>query len=159
MTEIGTDGQETSFWRRGWRWKTEPHGETADVGLLLLRVVTGLLMMTRHGWGKLTSFGERAAIWADPIGVGSELSLALAIFAEFFCSALVVVGLATRGAAIPVVCTMFVAAGIVHWDDPFGKKEFPLLFLTPFLTLVCTGAGRYSIDGWLQNRRNKDSHE
>jgi putative oxidoreductase len=41
----------------------------------------------------------------------------------------------------------------VHWDDPFQKKEFALLFLIPFLTLIMTGAGKYSIDGWLARRR------
>jgi putative oxidoreductase len=135
-----------------WRYATNPNACTRDIGLLLMRVVAGLLMMTQHGWGKLLSYGEKSEIWADPIGLGSPLSLGLAIFAEFFCSALVVVGLGTRAAAIPVVITMLVAVGIVHWDDPFGKKEFALLFLVPFLTLAFTGAGRYSVDAWLARR-------
>ncbi|MBT6147765.1 MAG: DoxX family protein [Gemmatimonadetes bacterium] len=130
-----------------------PDGGPRDVGLLLLRVGAGLLMLTQHGWGKMMSFSEKAAIWADPIGVGSEASLALAILAEVVCAALIVVGLATRGAAIPLAITMFVAAFVVHWDDPFQKKEFALLFLIPFVTLILTGAGRYSIDGWMAKRR------
>lgn len=50
-------------------------------------------------------------------------------------------------------CTILVAVGIVHWADPFGKKEFALLYMVPFLTLILTGGGRYSIDGWLARRR------
>ena len=148
----------TSFPCRVWHAATTPQACTRDIGLLLLRVVVGLLMLTQHGWGKLLSFGERSETWADPIGLGGPVSMALAIFAEVICSALVVVGLGTRMAAIPVVITMAVAAGIVHWDDPFGKKEFALLFLMPFLTLVLTGAGRYSIDGWL-SRRGKTTEQ
>ena len=139
---------------RLWRWATASGGDMVrDAGLLLLRVVTSLLMMTQHGWGKLTSFSERAETWADPIGLGSELSLALAIGAEFFCSILVAVGCGTRLAAIPLVFTMLVAAGVVHWDDPFAKKEFAVLYLVPFLTLIMTGAGRYSVDGWIAHKR------
>ncbi len=146
--------QETSssYPCRVWQAATAPHACTRDIGLLLLRVVVGLLMLTQHGWGKLLSYGERSDTWADPIGLGGPVSMALAVFAEVICSALVVLGLGTRMAAIPVVITMAVAAGIVHWDDPFGKKEFALLFLMPFLTLVLTGAGRYSVDGWLAQR-------
>lgn len=141
---------------RIWRWVGAPDGgRLRDAGLLLLRVVTGLLLLTQHGWGKLASYGERAETWADPIGLGGPTSLALAVFAEFFCSALVVVGLATRAAAIPVVITMAVAAGIVHWDDPFGKKEFALIYLVPFLALALAGAGRYSVDGWLAGRNRE----
>ena len=127
-------------------------GSTHDSGLLLLRA-TGLLMMTQHGWGKLMSFSERAETWVDPIGLGPELSLALAIGAEFFCAILVAAGMATRLAAIPPAFTMLVAVSVVHWADPFGKKEFALLYLVPYLTLILTGAGRYSIDGWLTRRR------
>ena len=140
--------------RRIWWWATASGGDVArDAGLLLLRVAISLLMMTQHGWGKLMSFSERADTWADPVGLGSELSLALAIGAEFFCSLLVAVGCGTRLAAIPLVFTMLVAAGVVHWDDPFGKKEFALLYLVPFVTLALIGAGRYSVDGWLTRRR------
>ena len=137
---------------RIWRWQTRPDGEFRDAGLLLLRLGVGGLMLTQHGWGKLLSYGDKAATWADPIGVGPELSLALAIFAEVVCAALIVIGLATRGAAVPLAITMFVAAFVVHWDDPFAKKEFALLFLIPCLTLIGTGAGRWSVDGWWARR-------
>lgn len=153
MSNRSIDGRGPA--RRLWGWATRPTTAGADAGLLLLRVVTGLLMSTQHGWRKLISFPEKAATWADPIGLGSAPSLALATFAEFLCAALVVVGLATRATAVPVAFTMAVAAGIVHWDDPFAKKEFALLFLVPFLTLALTGAGRYSVDGWMARRRSR----
>ena len=139
---------------RLWRWATASgEGMARDTGLLLLRVITSLLMMPQHGWGILLSFSDRAQTWADPIGLGSEVSLALAIGAEFFCSILVAVGYVTRLAAIPLVFTMLVAAGVVHWEDPFSKKEFALLYFVPFVTLILTGAGRYSIDGWIAHKR------
>lgn len=149
----------TRLVRWGWRWKTNPAADTGDIGLLVLRLVAGGFMAS-HGWGKLTSYSERVHTWADPIGLGSEVSLTLAVGAELVCAVLVAVGFLTRGAAIPVMVTMFVAGFVVHWDDPFGRKELALLFLVCYTTLMLTGAGRYSIDGWLTARRdgNKESH-
>lgn len=120
-----------------------------SAGLLVLRIATGALMASLHGFGKLTSYGEKAATWADPIGLGPEVSLALAIFSEFFCAVLIVLGLATRAAAIPFLITMLVAAFVVHADDPWGKKELALLYAAPALALILTGPGAFSLDAML----------
>ena len=50
----------------------------------------------------------------------------------------------------PLAITMFVAFFVVHGDDPFRDKELAFLYLACFTALVMTGAGRYSIDGWLE---------
>ena len=118
-----------------------------SLGLLILRVGTAALLIYAHGWGKLVNFGERAGRFADPIGLGSELSLALVVFAEVICAALIAVGLWTRFAAIPIVIFGLIAAFVHHIDDPFAKKELALLYAIPALTLVLTGAGLFSLDG------------
>jgi putative oxidoreductase len=41
---------------------------------------------------------------------------------------------------------MWVAVFIIHADDPFGKQEFGLLYLIPYLTLYFTGPGKLSLD-------------
>jgi putative oxidoreductase len=123
--------------------KTTPAG---SIGLLILRVATGLMMAFGHGWGKLLSYGDRAANFPDPLGVGSPFSLALTIFAEFFCSLALVLGFFTRSATIPLIITMLIAVFVIHGDDPFGKKELGLLYLVPFIALLFSGPGRYSID-------------
>ena len=117
----------------------------ANWGMLILRVGTSMLMLV-YGYGKLERYlnGERS--FADPIGIGEELSLILTIFAEFVCSLLLIAGLFTRAALVPLIFTMLVAFLIIHSDDPFDKKEHPLLFLIPYCTLFLTGPGRYSLD-------------
>jgi putative oxidoreductase len=55
-------------------------------------------------------------------------------------------GLATRFAALNWFITMCVAAFIAHGADPLNKKEPALLFLIPAVTLMATGAGRFSAD-------------
>jgi putative oxidoreductase len=125
----------------------EEQGSWTSLGLLLVRVGAGGIMLLGHGWGKLIGFSEVAERFPDPLGLGSStLSLALAVFAEFFCAAAVVAGFATRFAAAPLVVTMLVAAFVIHADDPWAKKELALLYAVPFVALIFTGAGKFSFD-------------
>ncbi|RZO51654.1 MAG: DoxX family protein [Sandaracinaceae bacterium] len=117
-----------------------------DVGLLVLRVTIGSMMLLGHGLPKLMTFGEKLHRFPDPIGVGSEASLTLAVFAEVVCAGLIAVGFATRLATIPLLVTMLVAALVIHGDDPWARKEFALLYAVPALTLLLTGPGKLSVD-------------
>jgi putative oxidoreductase len=117
-----------------------------DLGLLLLRLASGGIMAYSHGWGKLQKMLGGDMSFADPIGVGEELSLILTVFAEFVCGILVALGLFTRAALVPLIITMVVAVFIIHADDPFGKQEFGLLYLVPYLALYFTGPGKFSLD-------------
>lgn len=117
-----------------------------STALLILRVVIGFFMLT-HGWGKMqTLFSGEQIQFADPIGLGATFSLVLAVFAEVLCSILLIIGLGTRLAAIPLLITMLVAAFIVHANDGFGKQEFALLYAVIYLTIGMIGAGKYSLD-------------
>ena len=122
-------------------------GKLSDLSLLLLRVTFGGLMLINHGIGKFQKFFSDDPIkFGDPIGIGMEASLGLAVFAEVLCAAMVVLGLFTRLAVIPLIITMLVAAFIVHISDPFKKMEMALLYLIPYLVLLFNGAGGFSLD-------------
>lgn len=114
-------------------------------GLLILRVGMGISMMT-HGYGKLLRVLEGNLRFGDPIGLGQENSLYLAVFAEFFCSILLMMGLFTRLAVIPLLITMAVAFFIVHGSDAFSVKELAFLYLLPYLFILLNGPGEYSLD-------------
>jgi len=126
-----------------------------SLGLLVLRAGFGCTMLFAHGMGKLLSYGEQAGQFPDPLHVGNENSMLLAIFAEFFCSILVVLGFATRLAVIPLITAMAVAALVIHAKDPWQVKEMAVLYLIVYVTLLVTGAGRFSVDGWLASRSVK----
>ena len=114
--------------------------------LLVLRVAVAGMMLT-HGLPKLNNLLAGDWSFGNPLGLGSELSLALTVFAEVGCSLLIGLGFLTRLATLPLLFTMLVAFFIVHGDDPFGKKELPLLYALVFATLFFTGPGQYSVDG------------
>ena len=120
-----------------------------DYVLLLLRLAVGIFMLT-HGIGKFSKlFGGDPIQFADPIGVGVTASLALVVFAEVFCSILLIFGLATRFAAIPLLITMLVATFIIHANDGFGRQELPLIYSFVYLIMAIAGAGKISIDNWI----------
>ena len=124
-----------------------------SIGILAARIGFGGMMLT-HGWPKLERVISSGKLqFGDPIGLGPEISLILTIFAEFVCSILIILGLKTKLAAIPPAFTMLVAAFVVHLDDPFGKKEFALLYFFGFFILIFVGSGQYSMDNYLGRRR------
>ncbi|WP_367388530.1 DoxX family protein [Lewinella sp. LCG006] len=128
--------------------------QATDISLLLLRFAFGGLMVINHGWGKLEKLLAEGPIkFGDPIGLGAEVSLGLAVFSEVVCSILLVVGLFTRWASVPALITMLVAAFIVHAGDSIRDRESALLFGTVYLVILLMGPGRYSLDGWWDRRR------
>lgn len=136
-----------------WMTRIGTTDSQASLGLLWLRIGIGGFMLAFHGWGKLANFGSRWGKFGDPLGIGPHLSLILVVFAEFFCSIALIFGLFTRAAAIPPLIAMLVAGGIVHADDPWSKQEFAFLYAIPYLALILTGAGKYSLDAKWFNRR------
>ncbi len=127
-------------------FSTDLPGNYGHLALFLFRILVACLLLT-HGFPKLQRLLSGAEIqFANPYGLGMTTSLVLVTFAEFVCSILVILGLATRLATIPIMITMATAAIIAHADDPFGVKENPLLFLVCFAFIFIVGAGKYSLD-------------
>ncbi|AFH47754.1 Putative membrane protein [Ignavibacterium album JCM 16511] len=118
-----------------------------DFALLILRTVSSIFMLFAHGLPKLNRlFPSDEISFADPLGIGTVPSLALAVFSEFFCSVFIFLGLFTRASLIALIITMFVAGFIHHAADPFAQKEKALLFLLIYLFLFITGPGKYSLN-------------
>ena len=129
------------------------YSKNIDLSLLILRIAGGALMLT-HGISKIAPlFGTDPIQFPDPIGLGATTSLALTVFAEVFCAALLILGLATRFAAIPLLITMLVAVFVVHIADPFANQELPLLYASIYLVILIAGAGKFSIDNMVFNKK------
>jgi putative oxidoreductase len=131
---------------------------TLSIGLLLARVVIGLLMAA-HGAQKL--FGWFGGYGLNATGefmvqLGFQRGRAFATAAsvgEIVSGLLVAFGfLGPVGPAI-MLSVMIVAAITVHWEHGLFATnngiELPLLYGTAAVGLAMTGFGRYSLDAWL----------
>ena len=124
-----------------------------DAILLLVRIIVAFSMIT-HGLPKLERIlSEEPVQFANVFGMSPSASIMLAMLAEFGCSLLVLIGLGTRLAVIPLMITMMVVAFHIHIDDPFTKKELPLLYLAAYTSLLVLGSGKYSVDYLLSKKK------
>ncbi len=119
-----------------------------NTAMLILRLVAGILMLM-IGYDKLVHFQEHIPKMINFMGIGQKVSLILVVFAEFFCSAILIIGLFTRFACIPLIITMGVALFKVHNADFFGDGQAATLFLVCYVALLLVGPGKISVDSMI----------
>lgn len=129
---------------------TKPNTTKTSLLLLAVRIIFGVLLMN-HGIQKWSNFQELSAVFPDPLGLGSPISLGLAIFGELVCSMAFIVGFLYRLAMISMVFTMIVAFFIVHANDAFAVKELAFIYLIVFIIMYIAGPGKFSIDHIIGN--------
>lgn len=126
---------------------------STSLGLLVLRVAVFLPLFIKHGTEKIFHFHAMVRHFPDPLHIGAVPSLAFALLSDGICSLLLVLGFATRWAALIVFVNIFVAWDYVHHFAFYGSQgahgELIVLYLAAALTLLFGGAGRFSIDGML----------
>jgi putative oxidoreductase len=116
-----------------------------DWALLFLRVSSSLLLLQVHGLPKLLQFSEELQRIEDPLGLGAGPTLCLAIFAEVLCPLLILLGLCTRLACLPILVLLLVSLLLVHPQWSLAEGQFAWLLLIIFSTLAISGAGRIAL--------------
>ncbi len=116
-----------------------------NTATLLLRLISGILMMS-HGYSKLVNFGTLQYKFMNFMGIGTTATLALVVFAEFFCALFIIIGLFTRLATIPLIIAMGVALVKAHNFDAFGDGEAASLYLAAYIAILLVGPGKVSVD-------------
>ena len=129
-----------------------------DLGLLILRLVLGLLFIG-HGAQKLFGwFGggglKGTSGWLGSMGMRPAWFWALmAALSEFGGGVLLVLGFLNPLGSLGIIAAMVIAIAKAHWSKGLwntkGGIEFPLMNLTAALAIGLLGAGAYSIDGVL----------
>lgn len=125
--------------------KIKSYSLPVNLGILVIRIITSVMMLT-HGGPKFMRLLDGNLKFGDPLGIGSELSFLLVVFAEFFCSIFIIIGSATRLSTIPLLITMLVALFIAHGDDPLLDHVNIIVYIAIYILLFFTGSGKYSID-------------
>ena len=130
-----------------------------SLGLLLLRIIGGLMMVYNHGWSKIPAGPEK---WnrlghslTDIIGFEflSTFFGFMAAFSESVCALLIVIGLFTIPASILLFFTMFVAM-MNHIIDN-EMPELAIMYCLLSLVLIVSGPGNYSLDQkWFSKIKN-----
>jgi putative oxidoreductase len=118
-------------------------------GPLLMRIFFGGFWVL-NGWGKvhdLAGFAQRFAGWGIP---DPRLSAALSAYTELVGGVLLLLGLFTRLATLPLIFNMLVAIATVTVKQMHGLSDFiladePLYVLILFWLLVA-GPGKASLD-------------
>lgn len=129
-----------------------------DTGLLIFRLVFGLVLLYGHGFEKMSVLLSGQEIqFMDPIGIGAGTSYYMAAFAEGICAILLILGLFSRIATL-ILSINFVVIFIFHAfmaGDGFEILELRFLYLFAFIALTLTGPGNFSLDYLLFHRKNK----
>ena len=117
-----------------------------DASLLVTRLMFGLSMAFAHGQGKVPpSDGFIGAVEGMGFPMPAFFAWAAGL-AEYIGGIFIALGLLTRVSGFFLLQTMLVAVFVMHADDPFKKMEMGLLYATVSLTLMATGAGKFSLD-------------
>jgi len=119
------------------------------------RVTVGWIFV-QSGWGKLHSLDQVVKFFTD-LGIPApQIQAPFAAGTEFLCGSLVLLGLATRVAALPLMAVMTVALSTALRDridevsDLFALAEFCYIVL--LLGLAIFGAGPLSLDALVARR-------
>ncbi len=135
-----------------------------DFGILLIRLMVGLLMAF-YGYEKLIHFNEMANsdFWAKNVsflGMSGNFPLALTVFAEFFCSLLLIIGLFTRLSLVPLLfCMAYIFLvvfpfSILDKGDNGYQFNDAFVYFIIYLGLFFTGSGKYSLDYKLFSKKS-----
>jgi putative oxidoreductase len=122
----------------------------------LARLALGVVFV-QTGWGKLCSLDQVTAFFQS-LGIpGAAIQAPFVAGVEFVGGLLLVAGLGTRLAAVPLAGTMVVAiataqlANVHGVGDLFGLLEF--VYLIVFVWLAIAGPGALSLDHLIARRR------
>ena len=135
----------------------------SPLGLTVLRVTAGIVM-TVHGWMKLTDY----AGWQESLtSMGMpypEVFAPIAIACEFAGGIGLILGLLTPIAALGVLASMLTAVFLVHLPNGLlakdGGFEYPLILACVALFFVVRGGGPISVDHLIFGRtRHEDDRE
>lgn len=115
----------------------------------IARIAVGWVFVTT-GWGKLQDLAPVVQFFTD-LGIPyPEIQAPFVASTELVCGALLLVGLFTRAAAVPLICTMIVAIATAQWPQVetlsglLGLVE--TLYIVLFVWLAVMGPGPLSLD-------------
>lgn len=131
-----------------------PLAKFSDLALLLLRWVTGAFLVYQShdnvlSAGRMAEFEKFLVQFDFPM---PGLMAPLCVWAQLLCGIAFILGLLTRWAGLVTGFVMSVAVWMVHWPQDFVGWWPALILIFLGLLFATQGAGRYSLDRWIERR-------
>lgn len=127
----------------------------------LARIAVGWVFV-QTGWGKLHNLEQVVGFFTE-LGIPfPQLQAPFVATTELVCGALVLAGLMTRFAAVPLVATMVVAIATAQWPNLdslaglLGLVE--TLYIVLFVWLAVAGPGPLSLDGLVERMQGNRAY-
>jgi putative oxidoreductase len=131
-----------------------PLARLGDLGLLLLRWVTGAFLIYQSHDNVLSAarMGEFVKFLTQFNFVYPELMAPLSVYWQFICAICFILGLLTRWAGLINTFNFIVAVWMVHWPQDFPGWWPALVLVFLGILFATVGAGRYALDAWIARR-------
>ena len=129
----------------------------ADIGLLLLRCVTGVFLIYQSHDNVLSAARmDEFVKFLTHFGFAyPQLMAPLSVYAQFFAGIAFILGLFTRWFGLITCFNFTVAVWMVHMRDPFPTWWPALVLIFLGLYFGLRGSGRYGLDALLEGRRGR----
>jgi putative oxidoreductase len=123
-----------------------------DISLLVFRILVSLELIVAHGLKKIGIGVAQAEQVPNPLHLPESLNSFFAISANLFFPVLVILGLFTRIAVLPILAVTLMGYFVVHWNDSLLAKDTPFIYSVVYLFILVMGPGRYSADQSINER-------
>ena len=129
----------------------------ADLGLLLLRCVTGafLIYQSHDNIFSAARMDEFEKFMVHFGFVMPELMAPLSVYAQFAAGIAFILGLFTRWFGRVTAFNFVVAVWMVHWNDPVPGIWPAAILIVLGLYFGLRGSGRYGLDAWFEKGPQK----
>ena len=119
-----------------------------DLGLLLLRAVTGAFLVYQSQDNVFSSarMDEFVRFLEQFHFIMPEVMAPLCVWAQFLCGIAFILGLFTRWAGLVTTFVFIVAVWMVHWPQDFPGWWPALILIFLGILFATLGAGRYALD-------------
>jgi putative oxidoreductase len=127
----------------------------SEYGPVFIRIIIGSFIiwgvqdniLSSHRMEEFVTFLQQRGV---PL---PSLAARLSVYTQFVCGVLILAGAAIRLAAVPFIINFMAALVIAHRGDSFEGMFPPLVMLFSGISFLFGGAGRLSLDHWLERRR------
>lgn len=126
--------------------KSDLHNNLYNAAILVFRVAISLELIIVHGLKKIGAGGNELEIVPNPFGLDPSLNQFLAASSDLVFPLLIILGVGTRLATIPILVVTLTGYFIMHAGESLAEKDISFIYSMSFFLIAIIGAGKFSFD-------------